>query len=325
MCFLAGSLALPSLNIASAEWKKFKELNKKIYNNVAEEMLRLKMYMANKVAILAHNLKYKLGQVKYQVGMNKFGDLLEHEFTDVSGGYDENSGPTTRAANTYMSSGKPLPASVDLRRSNLVNEPRNQGRCGSCWTFSTTGALEGALAKKTGRLIGLSQQNLLDCSTKNKGCKGGRPDKAFTFVKTQGGINPEAIYQYTGVQGPCRFDPNFPVAKVANFLSIEAGNDHDLADALANVGPVSIAIDARSRMLKFYSSGIFSPPASECSSTKLTHAVLAIGYGVENGQKYWLVKNSWGTDWGENGFVRILNNGQNLCGVTTVANFPVLQ
>lgn len=220
-----------------------------------------------------------------------------------------------------------IPASIDWREKGAVSEIKDQGHCGSCWTLAATGALEGQHFRKTGQLVSLSAQNILDCSTKyiTNGCNGGYRYYAFQYVKDNGGINTEDVYPYEGRDdNECRFNPKKSVVTDRGMVDVPKGNETALVVALATVGPVSVSIDATHYSFRFYSSGIYEEP--KCLAEDINgHAVLAVGYGTdEDGKDYFIIKNSWGKSWGENGFIRIRRNKNNHCGIATSAIYPVI-
>uniref|UniRef100_A0A3B4FTD8 Cathepsin L1-like n=1 Tax=Pundamilia nyererei TaxID=303518 RepID=A0A3B4FTD8_9CICH len=206
-------------------------------------------------------------------------------------------------------------------QSDLCFKCSLQGFCGSCWAFSTTGAIEAQLYKKTGQLISLSEQNLVDCSKSfgTYGCSGAWMANAYDYVVSNG-LESSNTYPYTSV--PCFYDSRLAVAHIRDYRFIPRGDEQAMADALATIGPITVAIDADHASFLFYSSGIYDEP--NCNPNNLNHAVLLVGYGSQEGQDYWIIKNSWGTGWGEGGFMRIVRNGQNACGLASYALYPIL-
>jgi len=214
-----------------------------------------------------------------------------------------------------------LAATVDWRTSGAVTPIKDQGQCGSCWSFSSTGAIEGIYKIKTGKLVSLSEQNLMDCSTSygNQGCNGGLMTSAFKYVVANKGIDTESSYGYTAKQGSCHFATSNIGATITNYKTISAGSESALLTAL-NTQPVSVAIDASHNSFQLYKSGTYYETA--CSSSRLDHGVLAIGYGSDSTGDYFLVKNSWGTSWGISGYIQMARGRSNNCGIATQAAYP---
>ncbi|KAM6463649.1 cathepsin L2-like isoform 3-T4 [Liasis olivaceus] len=203
-----------------------------------------------------------------------------------------------------------------------MNHFGDLGECGSCWSFSATGALEAMHFKKTGKLVSLSEQNLIDCSKEqgSSGCQGGLMHQAFEYVKKQGGINSEKSYPYDGMDDySCRYDPENSATRCSSMGVIMTGDEEGLQQAVAMVGPVSVGVDARSSEFHFYKSGIFKSPW--LGDPNLNHAVLVVGYNSSS-SKYWIVKNSWSSVWGDNGYMH-MEQGSNQCGIADMACYPV--
>lgn len=223
----------------------------------------------------------------------------------------------------FVQSNKPIrcPSSMDWRDKGAVTAVKDQGHCGSCWAFATTGAIEGQYFLKNGKLLSFSEQNLIDCSIGN-GCDGGFLEKSFQYVE-ENGITTENLYPYTAHDGICQLKlQNSNSVKIHNVTFIPEGDEDKLREAIATAGPIAISIDASHASFHFYQKGIYYEP--HCSPKYLSHSVLAIGYGTDkNGQDYYICKNSWGEDWGDKGYFKLARNRKNHCGVATDAMFPV--
>uniref|UniRef100_A0A8C4RTU8 Cathepsin L1-like n=1 Tax=Erpetoichthys calabaricus TaxID=27687 RepID=A0A8C4RTU8_ERPCA len=284
------------------KWQVWKKTHGKQYKK-ASELQKRTIWEENLRKINAHNLRYKRGKTTFKLGMNQFGDLVR------------------RFGITSWHSNKLNLTSIDYRTLGYVTPVEDQGYCGCCWAFSAAGAIEGQTFNKTGKLIPLSKQNLLDCSEYlgNQGCTGGRPSLAFQYVINSGGIQAEATYPYTMV-GTCHFNSSKVVATVADYKYLPIGNEQALADALATIGPISVVIDASQISFQFYLSGIYDDP--NCSVLNLNHAMLAVGYGFQGSNNYWIIKNSWGTLWGENGYLMLAKDKNNACGISQYGAVP---
>lgn len=321
LCLLAttyGYLISREEAIADESWQLWKSAQNKAYTDINEEKIRYTIWQDNLRRITEHNLKSKTLFLR----MNEFGDMTNTEYRAKMNGYlmsKEKSGSTFLEPNNLKA-----PDTVDWRTKGYVTPVKNQGQCGSCWSFSTTGALEGQHFKKTGKLVSLSEQNLVDCSTAygNHGCQGGLMDNAFKYIKANGGIDTEASYPYQGENLQCRFKKANVGADDTGFVDVPEGDEDALKKASASVGPISIAIDASKFSFQFYHSGVYDEPS--CSSTQLDHGVLLVGYGTLQGKDYWLVKNSWGPGWGDKGYIRMTRNKNNQCGVASSASYPLV-
>lgn len=258
------------------------------------------------------------------VGLNVFADLTNSEYRNIYLGtrFDGTAALANAAPFTLTT---PLAVTVDWRTKGVVTPIKDQGQCGSCWAFSSTGSIEGSFALAKGALTSLSEQNLMDCSTAygNQGCNGGLMNQAFQYVIANKGIDTEASYPYQTRQGTCRFTTANIGATIAAFKNVAAGSEASLASAVMTQ-PISVAIDASHNSFQLYKSGVYYEP--QCSSTRLDHGVLAVGYGTDDttGSDYWIVKNSWGLSWGTQGYIQMVRNKANNCGIATQASWPTI-
>jgi len=275
--------------------------------------LRFSAFSANMKMIEEHNAK-KLG---WWMSVNEFTDLSPEEFSATYTGYLPRQNEYSRSRNAHVvPEGQIFADSVDWRTKGAVTPVKDQGQCGSCWAFSTTGSVEGAVFLKSGTLTSLSEQELVDCagSAGNQGCNGGLMDDAFEFIIKNGGLASEASYPYKAKDGTCQKKPS--VSTITGYKDITKGDETGLLSAV-NIEPTSIAVDAAAGW-QTYGGGIM---AGLCGKS-LDHGVLAVGYGADGSQNYWIVKNSWGSSWGESGYIR-LARGKNECGLAQAASYPV--
>jgi len=253
----------------------------------------------------------------HRVGINKFADLSLKEFSTMYLG--------TRAVvnvTSYEPSVGANPASVDWRTKGAVTPIKDQGQCGSCWAFSAVGSTEAAHFFSTQKLVSLSEQNLVDCSGSqgNQGCSGGLMTQAFSYIETNNGIDTETSYPYKAVDGTCVFNATNVGATLTGYSNIPAGSEAKLVDAIVTA-PISVAIDASHSSFQLYVSGVYYEEA--CSATQLDHGVLAVGYGGTGAKgEFYIVKNSWGTSWGNAGYIQMSRNRDNNCGIATMASKP---
>jgi len=330
LCGLAVALA------SQEEWESWKEEYGKEYLDEDDESYRQSIFEKNLVLINSHNSDFDNGLVTFTLGMNQFGDMTTMEIQSYMLGYKQEDSSVTERRQVLSATGhEKLPKEIDWRTkaNGSVTAVKDQKACGSCWAFSATGSLEGQHFLKTNKTVSLSEQNLVDCSKKegDMGCFGGLMDNAFKYIKINNGIDTEASYPYTAKNGDCTFNPDNVGATVTGFVDIQSGNEKALEKAVATVGPISVAIDAHLPTFHFYKKGVYHD--TKCSSVHLDHGVLAVGYGVDNsttawdngrGKKYWLVKNSWNTSWGDAGYIKMARNAGNACGIATAASYPLV-
>jgi len=326
-------LALIGAAYATVAFDAWAAEHEKAYGTWGERQYREGVWRKNMQKIFAHNIRAVKGEHSYKMSMNHLGDLTSEEFKQLHSGCLKSVNGSSLGlpkvhygGTTFLPPvGFKAPAAIDFRDLGYLNPPKNQGACGSCWTFSTTGSLEGQLFRKTGKLPSLSEQQLVDCAGGkfgNYGCDGGLMDNAFLYIMSVKGLESEASYPYTAEDGECVYKPSLAIGGASGYVDINAGNETEMMMAIAANGPVSIGIDASQSSFQFYSDGVYDEPA--CSSTELDHGVLAAGYGTLGGKDFWLVKNSWGATWGKDGYIMMSRNKNNQCGVASSASFPLV-
>ncbi|XP_021071505.1 cathepsin 8-like [Mus pahari] len=322
LCLGVSEAILSSDPSLDSEWKEWKIKYDKKYSMEAEGLKRA-VWEENMKLVKQHNIEYYQGKNNFTMQVNGFGDMTRGEFrkmlTDVPF-------PNLRKKRSIR---QPiagyLPKFVDWRRRGYVTSVKHQGRCNSCWAFSVAGAIEGQMFRKTGRLVSLSAQNLVDCSRMegNRGCYTGSTFYALKYVWNNGGLEAELTYPYEGREGHCRYLPERSAARITD-LSFVSNSEEDLMRAVATIGPISVGIDASHESFTFYRGGIYYEP--KCGSNTVNHGVLLVGYGYEgresDGRKYWLIKNSYGEGWGMNDYMKIARGRNNHCGIATYAVYP---
>ncbi|CAN7071398.1 unnamed protein product [Brassica oleracea var. botrytis] len=280
---------------------------KSYVNALEERQRRFEIFKDNLRFVDQHNAK----NLSYQLGLTRFADLTVEEYRDLSSGRHDNE-PIQRArrvSHRYVSLPRDqLPESVDWRKEGAVTAVKDQGSCSNCWAFSSVAAVEGINKIVTGELISLSEQQLVDCNTGNYGCDGrGYMDISFKFlINNNIGLVSQIDYPYKAVQGNCNHNEKSAnkVVKIDGYEDLPVNDEMSLKKAVA------------------HQPGVYNGPCG----TQLDHAVVIVGYGSENGQDYWIVKNSWGTIWGEAGFGKMARNIQDpagICGITLVASYPI--
>jgi C1A family cysteine protease len=326
VCALTLSPALAAPSDVEVAFDDFVAKYGRTYENEEEKQKRFAIFATHFQYIQKQNALNS----SFKLGVNEFADQAPHEFKSTRLGL---SAPPTGKLwgslaflGTHMYSGAALPTEVDWVNKSAVTSPKNQGTCGSCWTFSTTGALEGAWQIATGKLFSLSEQQLVDCSKAdgNNGCGGGSMDPAFSYLQAHGSCT-EASYPYKAEAGTC-MESNctleVPKNAIIGYHDVPTDDTKALMEAIAKQ-PVSVAIEADQTNFQLYQGGVLT---KSCGSS-LDHGVLAVGYGTDNGVDYWKVKNSWGSSWGENGYIRIersSTSGPGECGIKSMASYPIV-
>lgn len=304
-----------------AAFEEFKETHGKAYRNLSEHEMRKEIFR--------HNLRFihsvNRANLGYTVRVNRFADRADHELRHLRSRLPSTDKFPSRAkpfqAQNFSSK---LPDSVNWWLYGAVTPVKDQAVCGSCWSFGTIGHLEGAYFRKTGRLVRLSEQQLIDCSWNdgNNGCDGGEDFRAYHYIQAHGLASDEDYGAYMGQDGICHDTRvNKTIETIKSYVSVTTVDD--LRKALANIGPISVSIDASHKSFSFYANGVYYEPKCRKDPDGLDHSVLAVGYGVLNGVPYWLVKNSWSTYWGNDGYV-LMSQKDNNCGVATQGTYVEL-
>ncbi|XP_074270339.1 senescence-specific cysteine protease SAG12-like [Silene latifolia] len=301
-------------------------LHGRVYKDVVEK--------SNRFTIFSENVKRieELNSLNrgFTLGVNAFADLTNEEFKASRTGFNKDllskqimsksKSKSFKYENFTVSS-----STMDWRMEGVVTPVKDQGQCGCCWAFSAVAATESLHKLKTGALISLSEQELVDCDTEyDTGCEGGLMDFAFDFIHQNGGLTTESNYPYKAADGTCnKNQASDPVASISGYEDVPQNDEDALLKAATNQ-PISVGIEGSGFDFQFYSGGVFK---GECGN-ELDHAVTVIGYGVaQDGSNYWLVKNSWGTMWGEKGYMRIMRGvkgkSEGLCGIAMMPSYPI--
>ena len=286
---------------------------------------RLEIFSRNVIDTIAHNSSGK----SFKRGISRHSAMTFQEVKDyynmdkVNEKAKQNCSATKRAEGEFYTPLEDTPDSWNWQEHNGVSPVKDQGSCGSCWTFSTVGCMESAHLIKYGSLATYSEQQLVDCAGafENYGCNGGLPSQAFEYILYNGGLSSEDDYPYYAETRNCTVDSSTYIIDVLEgATNITAGDETELKDAVYNFGPTSVCFEVVDDF-SGYTSGVYTSTTCGNTQSDVNHAVLAVGYGTEDGMDYWLVKNSWGTAWGDEGFFKI-QRGVNMCGIAMCNSHP---
>ncbi|GLT68336.1 hypothetical protein SLA2020_405800 [Shorea laevis] len=311
-------------------FEQWKEKHQKVYRHAEEAKIRFENFKRNLKYVIEKNANRK-SNTGHKVGLNRFADLSNEEFKMTYLSKVKKQGSKMCRLREKKKMGRRVesctaPSSLDWRKYGIVTEVKDQGECGSCWAFSSTGGMEGINALVTGDLISLSEQELVDCDTTNDGCDGGYMDYAFEWVINNGGIDSEADYPYTslnGVGGVCNTTKEErKVVSIDGYEDVEQSDDAILCAVLKQ--PLSAGMDGSAIDFQLYNSGIYDGSCSD-NPDDIDHAVLIVGYGSEDGEDYWIVKNSWGASWGMEGYFYLRRNTDlpyGVCAINYMVSYP---
>lgn len=294
-------------------FKEFMQATEKAYNSEEERIIRFKIFVENLVHIKQAQMADPGATYSH---LSPFADWTMEEF-GARNNLQAHLFDRENMAQASLLDVSDLPTSFDWREKGAVNPVKNQGGCGSCWAFSTVANVEGVNFKKTQQLLSLSEQELVDCDKKtgDQGCQGGLPSNAFKdMIENKIGLELESTYPYKGLDGQCKAAQAQEKVFISNWTTISTDEDQ-IAAALIQYGPLSIGINAGP--MQFYFGGIAKPWKIFCNPKSLDHGVAIVGFGEQSGTKYWIIRNSWGPQWGEKGYYRIIR-GKGACGLNTM-------
>lgn len=302
----------PVVVLANASQPTFEEWAVQFAFNGDDVDLKLK-YEANVKIIDAMNAESKV-----QFAVNQFSGMDQVEWKSfLTHTSTKKNMPDVPVLGVHEWDGAQLPDSLDWEEKGAVTAVKNQGSCGSCWSFGSTGSMEGHWFVKTSNLVSLSEQQLMDCDKSDDGCGGGDESSAISYA-SRAGMCSEASYSYRGRTGRCQINSCDMVIQPGDISGYRhVGSSASSLMSAVQLGPVNLGVGADGSGFQSYSYGVLT----YCPSRSNDHAVLLVGYGSEQGEDYWRVKNSWGSSWGENGYIRISRQGDP-CGILDDTGYP---
>ncbi|XP_023168547.1 cathepsin L1 [Drosophila hydei] len=322
----AGNLVLCQQNDSSQiygeQFEKFKKVNNKSYIRPYDELRSYKAYEENHQIVNEHNKDYDSGKSSFRLTTNTMADMSTDSYLK---GFlrllrSPLISPSDNMADIVGSALMDnVPDSLDWRKKGFVTPSYNQQSCGSCYAFSIAQSIEGQVFKRTGRILPLSEQQIVDCSIShgNQGCTGGSLRNTLRYLQATGGLMRSVDYKYASKKGACQFVSELAVVNVTSWAILPANDEKAIQAAVAHIGPVAVSINATPKTFQLYSDGIYDDVT--CTSSSVNHAMLLIGYEKD----YWILKNWWGEMWGESGYMRI-RKGINLCGIANYAAYAIV-
>ncbi|XP_037950379.1 procathepsin L [Teleopsis dalmanni] len=301
---------------------EFKNFNNKSYTHTYDEFRSRTAFEENRDAVREHNKRFKSGETSYRLRTNMLSDLSNKSYLKAflrllrSKRFESLDLGSEIVGSPLM---KDTPEEIDWREKGFKTPPDNQHTCGSCYAFSIAESIEGQVFKRTGRLLNLSPQQIVDCSIShgNQGCTGGSLRNTLKYLQDTGGIMRGKDYKYVSKKGKCQFVPELAIVNVTSWAILPSKDESAIMAAVAHIGPVAVSINATPKTFQLYSDGVYDD--ENCSSDMVNHAMLVVGYKKD----YWILKNWWGDMWGEDGYMRI-KKGVNLCGIANYAAYSVV-
>ncbi|XP_055383895.1 procathepsin L [Condylostylus longicornis] len=294
------------------------------YSHNYEEVRSRRAFYENVKVIENHNKLYKDGKVSYRLRTNVMADLKPKSYLEkyvrlVNSQRYKDSDPIDNMVSSGLLNYENLPNEIDWRDKGFLMTADNQGQCGSCYAFSIVRSMEGQVFKRTGKLFKLSVQQVVDCSIKtgNKGCTGGSLRNTLRYLEETGGLMRHDDYTYQERQGKCQFIETLSIVNVTTWSILPPKDEEALKAAVALIGPIAVSLNASPNTFQLYGDGVYDD--DNCNDLQVNHAMLVVGYTDD----YWILKNWWGPNWGENGYMK-LKRGKNLCGISNYAAYAVV-
>jgi len=305
--------------VSSDAFDHFAVMHNKLYHSNAERIYRRSVWEKNLAMIEAYNNDPAKPTT---LAINQFGDLTVEERVALFGITTQKSDGASRTH--VFNPEDDIPTSIDWRTKGAVTQVKDQGVCGSCWTFGSAAAFEGAYALHFGKLVEFSEQQILDCAyiEGDTGCDGGTAYAAYTWLMTTNGLAQETAYPYRMQDSYCKTVKQG--VQIATYVNVTSGDEMALQHAVATVGPVTVAINTKDPVWYFHTGdGVYDSDNCPGTLDDLDHQVTVVGYGVQDGVDYWLVKNSYSPFWGAKGYIKMRRNHGNLCGIATQPDYVV--
>lgn len=304
------------------EWLEFKKqfLKQERSLKKEDEPKRYRIWKSNNNFVKQHNQLYEQGKVSFRVGVDEFSIYSDEEFSKMRKGLMEQNESSGIFENKTLPVPRFAPSSIDWRKRGYVTPVKDQGSCGSCWAFAAIGAIEGQLLRKGIKLTSLSSQQLLDCVVKSYGCYGGWVEEALLYSMRSGNMD-DSVYPYIGYKSSCKYKSNSKVVQPR--VAYRFSGESSLRSMVAAYGPMVVLMYTNTQSFRNYRGGIYYEPLCNYYRGRFDHAMLVVGYGSENGIPFWIVKNTWGTRYGENGYIRV-RMGLGNCGIGTYNLYTLL-